>query len=365
MAVVKAITFRYNASDELFSLFEDFRLMCNDAIRIALQYEDQHIGEKVRSRFILIELAYPRLKEYGLHTHYILSACEVAYSVYRNRGRKSPPFVRQLFLKLDRQSYVLNHLILRIPTRPRNFIYLTLQASDYQLSLLENPTLKVGSVTVTSSALSIALSKETAVIDPEGQIGVDVNERNVTWSDSSGMTKRVDMSEVAEIQECYRGIRAKVAQRTLHDKRAQRRLLSKYGRREKDRTLQRIHCITKNIIRHAQVNRFGIVLENLKGIRRLYRRGNGQRRSFRGRMNSWKFREFQKQVEYKAAWAGIKVTRVNARGTSSKCPNCGSSLIRLEERKLLCSSCMQTEDRDVIASKNIMACVVPQARLSR
>jgi len=72
---VKAIQFRYVASDELTYLFQDFRLMCNDAIRIALK-------EKPRSRFTLIETAYPRLKEYGLHTHYILSACEVAYSVY-------------------------------------------------------------------------------------------------------------------------------------------------------------------------------------------------------------------------------------------------------------------------------------------
>src|SRR5256884_8123971 len=119
MRPVKAVQFRYVASDELASLFEDFRLMCNDAVRIALK-------EKPRSRFKLIETAYPRLKEYGLHTHYILSACEVAYSVYRNRNRRSDPNVKKVFLKLDNQSYILNHLLLRIPTTPRRFIYLTL-----------------------------------------------------------------------------------------------------------------------------------------------------------------------------------------------------------------------------------------------
>ena len=31
----------------------------------------------------------------------------------------------------------------------------------------------------------------------------------------------------------------------------------------------------------------GTVMEKLKGIRKLYRRGNGQGPSFRGRMNSW------------------------------------------------------------------------------
>ena len=112
MRSIKAIQFGYAASDELASLFEDFRLMCNDAVRIALK-------EKPRSRFPLIEMAYPRLKEYGLHTNYILSACAVAYSAYRNKDRKSDPYIKRAFLKLDKQSYSLNHLLLRIPHHPQ------------------------------------------------------------------------------------------------------------------------------------------------------------------------------------------------------------------------------------------------------
>jgi putative transposase len=149
------------------------------------------------------------------------------------------------------------------------------------------------------------------------------------------MTEKVDTSEIGEIQECYREIRAKVVQRTQRDRRVQRRLLSKYGKREKGRTIRRIHCATKNIIERALAKGFGIVMEKLKGIRRLYRRGNGQGKSYRGRMNSRTFREFKRQVEYKAVWAGIQTIHVNARGTSSKCPNCGTSLIRLEGRKLM------------------------------
>src|SRR5947209_20540147 len=98
--------------------------MCNDAIRIAVR-------ERPRSRFALIEMAYPRLKEYGLHTHYILSACEVAYSVYRNKDRKSDPYIERAFLNLDNQSYSLNHLLLRIATTPRRFFYHPLKGSDY------------------------------------------------------------------------------------------------------------------------------------------------------------------------------------------------------------------------------------------
>src|SRR5713226_6846884 len=210
MRTVKAIQFRYVASDELTSLFEDFRLMCNDAIRIALK-------EKPRSRFKLIEKAYPRLKEYGLHTHYILSACEVAYSLYGNRNRRSDPYVRKAFLKLDNQSYILNHLLLRIPTTPRRFIYLTLQGSHYHLSFIDDKRLKRGSVTITDRGVVIAFSKEIDVMEPLGRVGIDVNERNVTTSETSGATTVYDTSEVAEIKERYRVIRAKIGGKTRQD----------------------------------------------------------------------------------------------------------------------------------------------------
>ena len=203
--------------------------MCNDAIGIALK-------EKPRSRFTLIEMAYPRLKEYGLHTHYILSACEVAYSVYRNKDRKSDPYIERAFLKLDNQSYSLNHLLLRIPTTPRHFVYLTLKGSDYHLSFIDDPTLKRGSITITGRAVSIAFSKEIAETETLGEVGIDVNERNVTASDTSGVTVSFDTSNVAELKERYRAIRAKIGRRTRRDKRISHRLYARYGTREKNRS---------------------------------------------------------------------------------------------------------------------------------
>jgi hypothetical protein len=195
---VKAIRFKYNSSKELVSLFEEFRLMCNDAIRIALM-------EKPVSKFRLIELAYPGLKEYGLHTHYILSACEVAYSAFKNAKRRSVPYFRRHFIKLDSQTYTLNHLVLRIPTRPRHFVYLTLRASNYHLSFVDDPNLKRGSITLTDSMPAIAFTKEIAEIEPSVRIGIDVNERNVTWSDSSRMAQKEDTSAVAEVKEEIQG----------------------------------------------------------------------------------------------------------------------------------------------------------------
>ncbi|MDE1852804.1 MAG: transposase [Thaumarchaeota archaeon] len=356
--VTKSISLSYSASEELLSLLEDFRLMCNAAIRIAVQ-------EKPKNRFKLIELAYPQLKEYGLHTHYILSACEVAFAAYRNKNRKSIPCVRRAFLKLDNQSYALNHLLLRIPTKPRNFIFLTLQGSERHLSYIDDPCLKRASVTITLTSVVIPFSKEVEEFEPTGFVGIDVNERNATASATDGWHHRFDeLGEVVEIKERYRDIRAGISQKTRGDRRIAKRFLSKYGKREKRRTESRLHKMTSQIIGYAKANRLGIKMEKLKGIRRLYRKGNGQGPSFRGRMNTWVYGETQRQIDYKAKWDGVPCWYVNPRGTSSNCL-CGSRVAPMQDRKLYCPKCGILWDRDDLASKKIMDCVVPQARPSR
>jgi putative transposase len=355
---VKSISFKYWAGPDLVSLFEVFRLMCNDAIRIA-------VSNRPESKFGLITLAYRRLKDYGLHTHYILSACEVAYSVYKNKNRKKAPYIKRAFLKLDNQSYRINHLLLRIPATPREHIFLTLQGSSYHLSYLDDQELKMGSVTINERSVVIAFSKTVSVIEPLGFIGLDVNEKNISISSTKGREESfTKLGEVEEIKERYREIRVKLGRLTQKDNRVGRRLFAKYSRREKNRTAHRIHGITKKIVDIAEEDCFGIKMEKLTGIRKLYRKGNGKGRAFRGRMNTWVFGETQRQIGYKAAWLGMPVYYVNPRGTSSKCL-CGSRVVPLADRKLYCPKCDKTWDRDDLASKNIMACAVPQVRSAK
>jgi putative transposase len=330
--------------------------MCNDAIRVAM-------NEKPRSRFKLIELAYSRLKSYGLHTHYILSACEVGYSAYRNEKRKSVPYLSKAFLKLDSQSYRLNHLLLRIPVTPRRYIFLTLRGSAHHISFIDDQSLKRGSITITERSVGITFSKEVKQIEPVGYLGLDINERNLTVSATDGYAHRfAELGEIAELKERYREIRAKIGKNTGQDNRISKRLYAKYGKRERRRTAQMVHKVTKQITCFAKENQLGVKMEKLTGIRKLYRKGNGQGTSFRGRMNSWVFGETQRQIAYKAAWLGVPVYHINPRGTSRNCPNCGSRVSPLQDRKLYCPRCDKTWDRDDLASKNIMACAVPQVR---
>jgi putative transposase len=358
ISATKTACFRYSAPDALLSLLEDFRCMCNDAVRIA-------VSSKPSNRFKLINLAYPRLKGYGLHTHYILSACEVAFSAYKNKKRKDFPYIERIFLKLDNQSYRLDHLLLRIPTTPRKYIFLVLQGSDYHSSLVDDPSLKRGSVTITPEVVSVALSKEVELAEAVGYIGLDANERNATVSATDGWDKQFEeLGEVVEIKERYREVRAKITRTTRGDRRIGGELLARYGKRERNRTNSRLNKVTTEIVNYAKMHRLGIKMENLKGIRKLYRKGNGQSSSFRGRMNSWVFGKAQRQIDYKAKWDGVPVWYVNPRGTSSYCL-CGSCVVAQANRKLYCPKCDIVWDRDDLASKNIMACAVPQVRPSK
>jgi len=199
-------------------------------------------------------------------------------------------------------------------------------------------------VTINDRSVVIAFSKEITAVEPPGSIGIDVNERNVTTSETSGVTKVFDTSEVAEIKERYRVIRAKIGGKTRQDNGIGQKLYTKYGRRERNRTVQRLHRLSRAIVARANAKGFSIVMEKLKGIQRLYKRGNAQGTLYRGRMNSWTFREAQRQIEYKARWEGVPVTYVNPRGTSRNCPDCGSPLLELEGRRLLCPSCKRIGD---------------------
>ena len=95
-------------------------------------------------------------------------------------------------------------------------------------------------------------------------------------------------------------------------------------------------------------------MENLTGIRKLYRKGNGQGKDYRARLNGWSYFELQRQIDYKAAWEGITVIYVPPHKTSSTCAICGSEISECTERKVYCHKCNRIVDRDENAALNIV-----------
>src|SRR3989304_8470452 len=126
----------------------------------------------------------------------------------------------------------------------------------------------------------------------------------------------IAFTDLSCLKAMYREIRSHVRR---NDVRIRQRVSEKYGCKQREKVKQILHHASKQIVLDAKRREFGIVMEKLTGIRKLYRKGNWQGRGYRGRMNAWSFTELQRQIEYKARWQGIPVIYVNPSGTSVTC----------------------------------------------
>ena len=363
MKAVKAVRFQYQPDQELVELFNAFRQMTNDAVRIAIKH-------RITSRFRLIKTVYDDLKRYQLHTHYILSACEVACAVIRNRKRRRTPYIQNPFLKLDNQTYKLEGGTLRIPVKPRQYIHIKLKMGEYQRKLLSDPNIKPGSVTINPRRVAIAVSKEIDPYEPRGLVAYDTNEASIDGAeirDNELAFKSYDLSAVKTLKHTYYAKRKRIQERYCNDQRKSRQLQTKYRRNEKNRTEAVLHKVSKQIVDEAKEKKLGIVLEDLKGIRKgvnKKKRGtnpfNGRKqrisvntKSMKRRLNMWSFRKLQNFIEYKANWEGVPVSYIDPRYTSRNCPVCGCT-VEPNGHLTECRNCGLKLNRHLLASLNIL-----------
>ena len=295
---------------------------------------------------------YMTMRDARFYAKYVQGALSVAKArlkLYRQTKKKRPnakrPYVRRDMLTLDNQCVkITDDGRLRFPVRAKEYIFIKL--ASYVLEQLEGS--KLGSITVTPEKLIISYSKEVLQREPKGYVGIDRSLDNATSFDSGGKFTIYDLSRANQIKSKYKKIKSHFRR---NDVRIRKKIFSKYGKKEKNRVHQILHNASKKIVSKNQ----GIIMENIKGIRKLYRKGNGQGNKYRGRMNSWSYYEFQRQIEYKAKWAGLPVRYVRAAGTSSRCAVCGVKVIPEEHRKMWCPKCHSLTDRDINAARNILA----------
>lgn len=344
--VVKAVKQNYQPTSDVLTLLEEFRRMVNDCIRIGL-------FENSTSMKTLSKKAYHQLERYQVPTYYRLTAISKAAGIlrnYRRTLRKQPkakkPYASKLML-IDCYAFKIDNGKLRLPLKPREYVFIPL--NNYVLRSIQNYTVR--SVCLTACTLSIAFSKETAQIETTGLIGIDRNLNNVTTSTTESETKIYDLGKATKIKEDYRQTKRNF---TRNDSRIQQKIYAKYGRIQRNKVNWLLHNASKDIVRRAKAKQFGIVMEDLKGIRKLYRKGNWQGKNYRSRLNSWSYYELQRQIEYKANWEGIQVFYIHPSKTSSVCAICESSILECAERKVYCHKCGRLVDRDENAALNIV-----------
>jgi len=355
MIAIKSIKQYYETNQELLTLMETFRQMVNECIRIGLKNNICNLKK-------LSSLHYKDLKYYNIQAKYKLTAMSQAcgrisqmkYAIKQGKTPKSP-YIQKPFL-VSYYGFKINGRLLSIPiknqeTNPQKSIYVNIILNPHTQKILTNKSLKVKSFVITPQHINLCIQKKVEAIKYETAIGIDRNLRNVTIANNTKIIQ-YDMSNLPKIKQRFNKVLSSFKR---NDHRIMQRIYSKLSRRKSRRTKQFLNRISKDIIQRARESKSIIILENLKGIRKLYKKGNGQGRNYRGIMNDWQFYELQRQIQYKANWEGIPVEFIDPKGTSQLCPICGFKVQedKFQHRQLWCSNCKKSMDRDVLASLNI------------
>jgi len=124
--------------------------------------------------------------------------------------------------------------------------------------------------------------------------------------------------------------------------------IKKIGNKEKRVVDDLLHKISREIVNRAKRENAVIVLGDLKGIRK-----QNKGRKFNRKLNSFPYYRLSQFIEYKAAWEGITVIKINEANTSKLCSCCGSQGLR-RNGKFVCAMCKLELNADYNGALNIL-----------
>jgi putative transposase len=340
-------------------LLQEFRLAVNNAIRAGL-------AGKVTSKYGITKLAYKILREEhpGMYAQHLVSSFEVASAILKNhrrrlrKGREArTPFARRLMMKAENQAYRLNRAegLIDLPIRAGSHVKLKLLVSRYHRRYLEDPALSLGSLTVLPDRVIVAFRKEAPKsLIPSSVVALDTNERSLDGifiqeyeRSISAIPVKASFPEVAMIQQRHYDRRRRLQKKKAHDRRLSRILCRREGKREHDRIGYRMHQVADAVIEFAEGRKAAIVLEDLRGVK------PRKNRELNRRLSVWPRRRLHEIIEYKAAWRGIPVMKVDPRYSSRKCPICGRISDSRMGTEFKCE-CGWHLDRHINASINLL-----------
>ncbi|MFG3398356.1 RNA-guided endonuclease InsQ/TnpB family protein [Streptomyces parvus] len=186
---------------------------------------------------------------------------------------------------------------------------------------------------------------EPQVFEPAGFVGVDLGIVNIATTSTGYRAAGRGLNRHRKRQlDLRKKLQAKGTK-------SAKRLLKKRSRKEARHTANVNHIISKTIVTTAERTGYGIVLEDLTGIRSRVRLRKDQRAS----LHSWSFHQLASFVEYKAKRAGVPLVYVDPAYTSQQCSECGhiDRKNRIDQAAFACRSCGALMHADDNASHNL------------
>ena len=364
-------------------LLDQFTASVNFCIQKCLEH-------KVTSRASLHHIAYEEWKsKFNLATHWFHSAGQIATQILRSwrelcrQGQadpKKPPVYEARAMRLELWADGNSTGICRfrgdaiqIRVRRGEYLWLPLIITEHhELVYLRDwreGKMKVGEITISAfgnrANVFVPFKREVEPKLIEGICGIDVNERSVdlTILKPNEQPRHISI-DVSKLPAIHHGSQLK--RKSIQEKLdtppqrpvQKRRLKAKYWRRERNRTNQVLHIVSKQIAKIADRERVAVAFEGIKGIRgsmrskRKSKNGQALRRDMRRRLNQWPFRKLQTFVEYKVARHGLPTVEVSNYHKSKNCPMCGQ-YDRPNGHAYRCKACGFEASRHLVASWNI------------
>ncbi|MEK6974271.1 MAG: transposase [Nanoarchaeota archaeon] len=206
---------------------------------------------------------------------------------------------------------------------------------------------KINQIEIGKEFAFISVSyEEPLTCKPKCLIGVDRNTTNHTLVASNIDTGKVLKlgKECSHVHKKYKAIRKQL------QKNGKLKKVKQIKNRE-SRIIKNInHQISRKLVNEIIKVNGGLVLENIKDIRKTVKTRKKQRYS----LNSWSFYQLQQMIEYKAKKLGIPIFYVEPQYTSQRCSRCG----HIEEANrrgslFQCKECGTVEDSGANAGFNI------------
>ena len=150
----------------------------------------------------------------------------------------------------------------------------------------------------------------------------------------------------------YRRIRKSIQKEVRDEKK--NKLLAKYGRRERNRVMDRIRKIIARLVRIAEKFRADLVREDLRDLRS----GKKTRsRQLNHRLSTLPYKKFTAFLDYKSHEHGLKARRVDPRRTSITCPLCShaSKRNRISKEEFVCENCGFRFNAQYVACLNMFS----------
>jgi len=349
-------------------------LALNMALKEYFRLVKWYLSFNSTSKTLLHENGYEEAKRlFNLNTALIQTArdktIEILKSFQKNRKDDSALRLKRVSIRFDKRCYsfskttnVLTPYWLTLSLFRRKRISLPIVFGEKHRQRIEEAFRGEWSFTTVEMVkrngewyAHFVLKKTVNFIgEPETVIAIDRGEANLAVAvaiSKNNPTKPIKGQfwrgeEIKRIRGLYSHIRRKLQEKNRVGK------VKELGRRERRKVNQQLHILANRIIEYArQFPKPVIVMENLNGIRRSFKKS----KKLNKRFHSLPFRKLQTYIEYKANLEGIEVKYLSKKetgNTSKICHRCGY-VAQVKGRIFKCPSCGIEYNRDLNAAINI------------